>query len=428
MINAEQLELTAPDAEEREEMEHPVVIVAHQIGSGANGGLQSLTEIIASTPRVPKIVVTNRESNFSDQWRRHAEVLIWPLDERTYGEAVTQDPARFAKRVIRRISNSLKLAWLIRSRQAKVVHFNESAAFWNGILGAMLMRAKPILNVRDTIREISPRFKWKLALFLCDSFLVLSQEMKTSWERELSPLSHSKRQSEKFGYIYSIVDFARFHPADNAERDALKRDLGLPADRFVIAYVARVDDKKNQLEFIAKGIPLIRARIPNALVVFVGDFEPGKDAYAAACAAEVARQQAGDIVRFAGYSPRAADWYRATDALVLASRREGLPRCVIEGLASGAPIVSFDVCSVREVLEGHDCGFALFHGDYPALADALARIEAEPALAARLRKAGPLVARSLFSAVQAERNYTDLVQRLAATDRRSIPERTEAQP
>ncbi|MEX2961715.1 glycosyltransferase [Microbulbifer sp. TYP-18] len=55
-----------------------------------------------------------------------------------------------------------------------------------------------------------------------------------------------------------------------------------------------------------------------------------------------------DSVKFVGFSPQVASWYRAADLLVISSRYEGGPYTVAEALLSGCPVVSTDVGYVAE--------------------------------------------------------------------------------
>jgi glycosyltransferase involved in cell wall biosynthesis len=85
---------------------------------------------------------------------------------------------------------------------------------------------------------------------------------------------------------------------------------------------------------------------------------------------------------------------------------------VIEGIASGSSVVAFDVCSVREILEGHDCGVAVDREDYTGMAKAIADLLNDAPRAAVYRQRGPIVAASLFDA---RTNATAFAQLLAAT-------------
>lgn len=394
-----------------------VLFVIHQIGSGADGGIRSITEIIRSIPDVPKTVITNIESPVTDSLRKVAPVEIWPMVEDAYN--VGQARVRFRMAQIRaRLANSARTWAKARRTGGLVLHANDYRAFWNTAPGAKLAGARLIFNVRDTLREGSRSVgMWRRALGLCDRFLVLSREMAASWRRDLEPASSRPANRDKFSHLYSIVDRTRFHPVGPRERDHLRATLGIDPARPAIVYVGRFDDKKAQRDFIDHALPALKAVRPDAVTYFVGDFEPDRDPYAAGCAAAVDRLGMRDQVRFMGYSPHAADWYRAADIVALASRREGLPRCMIESLGCGAAFVSFDVCSTREILEGHDCGIAVPHGDYRALAGAIADLLGDDARRNAYQRKGPVLVAELFDPAINGARYEALLAEVAGVNR-----------
>jgi glycosyltransferase involved in cell wall biosynthesis len=59
------------------------------------------------------------------------------------------------------------------------------------------------------------------------------------------------------------------------------------------------------------------------------------------------------------------------DALCLPSYREGVPRSVIEGLASGRPVLATDIRGSRELVLHEDNGYLAKPGDVQSLASGL---------------------------------------------------------
>ena len=396
-----------------------ILFVIHQIGSGADGGIRSITELIAAAGGDAKHVVTNLESGVTDRLRTVAPVSIWDMSgEDGYGARGSKWKLR-AKQVKGRLENNLRTYREVRRRKVDILHANDHRAFWNTVFGARAAGAKVIFNVRDTMMEGRPVGQWKRALTLCDRFLVLSKEMIESWRADLRPASESAHNRDKFAYIYSIVDRDVFFPVEEAARGELRQVLGIEEGRPVLAYVGRFDEKKAQLDFIELALPELKRRRPDAITYFVGDFVPEADPYAAKCAAAVMRLGLSDTVRFMGYSPRTADWYRAADIVLLASRREGLPRCMIESLACGTAFTTFDVCSAREILEGYDCGMVVPGGDYIAFAAVCAVALDDPERLARYRARGPTLTEQLFDSMRQGAQYDALARRLCDTGRAS---------
>jgi glycosyltransferase involved in cell wall biosynthesis len=113
-------------------------------------------------------------------------------------------------------------------------------------------------------------------------------------------------------------------------------------------------------------------------------------------------------VEFVGYTPAVEEWYQACDIIVVPTRKEGLARCMIEGLACGTPVVSFDVSSAREILEQHVCGLVVRSGDYPALGGAIQLLATDAAAMERMRISAAATARKLFTADRMIREYEAL--------------------
>jgi glycosyltransferase involved in cell wall biosynthesis len=87
------------------------------------------------------------------------------------------------------------------------------------------------------------------------------------------------------------------------------------------------------------------------------------------------RRTAGDLgvadrVHFLGYRRDVPVLLRAATALVLTSGREGLPRSVMEAMASGTPVIATDVRGVRDLVGGGN-GVMVPVGDVAAIRDAM---------------------------------------------------------
>jgi glycosyltransferase involved in cell wall biosynthesis len=236
--------------------------------------------------------------------------------------------------------------------------------------------------------------------------------MRDHLERELKPLARLPVASVET--VYSVVDLERMRPPSSRERAAARADRDIPERVFALGVVAVFDPRKQQLELLRALAEHPDALPSNARLYLVGDFEPERDAYSRRCQALIDCPALSQRVVTVGYTDDVIGWYHALDALILPSRYEGLARAMIEGLACGVPVVSFAVCSAREILTQHDAGLVVEQGDFEALFAACQALCQDEVLARRLSKNAAAVARQLFeprAVVTAfERQYTELLE------------------
>jgi glycosyltransferase involved in cell wall biosynthesis len=372
--------------------------VVFQTGALANGGVESITQVLTRLSRIEAIVVTQRETAATARWRAAGfEVQVWDLPD---GAAKPQRAAAAA------LAN-LRLLRLVRAAGAKVVHCNDIVALLHAAAGARLAGARVVHNIRDVKAE-GRRYdlRWKVLSRVATMNLCLSRDMSERLGARLGSF-----MKPRLSHVYSAADSPALLSA--GERAALRAKLGIGTNELAIGCVAAFAPKKRQLELIREVLPPLRRRVPGARVHFLGDYEPERNPYAAGCARAVAELDVGPVVAMHGFRTDLADWYRALDLVVVASEREGLARCMIESLAAGTPVVSFAVASAREILEAHDCGVVVAHGDHAALLEAIAELAAQPEERARLGARGRAVAADLFAPARVVLAHEDLYLRLA---------------
>jgi glycosyltransferase involved in cell wall biosynthesis len=183
----------------------------------------------------------------------------------------------------------------------------------------------------------------------------------------------------QFRTIYSGFDLAAFTRA-RQDRAAARTRLGIPADTCVLLHVGRLFPLKGAEDFI-EAVACARHLGRSVLGVLVGDgpLRPLLER-------RVAEQGLEKAVRCAGLVPPAdiPCWAAAADVLVHASVREGLARAVVQALAAGVPVVTYDIGGAKEVVRDGVNGIVCTAGDTAGLCAAAAELAHNDHLRARL--------------------------------------------
>lgn len=196
--------------------------------------------------------------------------------------------------------------------------------------------------------------------------------------------------------MYHGLDLARF---DAKAREPAHRDGRNPADPVRILSVGRAVPKKG-LDTLIRALALLPAGVSWRLTHIGGGSE------ASALAAQAAAAGIADRIEWRGAQdqPTVLAAYRASDLFVLPCRvtasgdRDGLPNVLMEAQSQALPCLSTTVGAVAELIVDGETGL-LVEPDAPAaLAAALERLIADPALRDRLGRAGERRVRERFDA------------------------------
>jgi glycosyltransferase involved in cell wall biosynthesis len=186
------------------------------------------------------------------------------------------------------------------------------------------------------------------------------------------------------------VDTAAF--AQSPERRAAARErLGAREGDVVIGTVGNRNPSKGHGHLL-RAAAVVRRRHPAAVVRIVGAPSPVHATHEAQLR-ELGRElglNGARALRWIDPGDRVADHVAGFDLFAMTSvpNSEGIPTVILEAMAAGLPIVATDVGAVREVVHDGENGFVVAPLDDAAIATAIERLVADPALRARLGAAG----------------------------------------
>jgi glycosyltransferase involved in cell wall biosynthesis len=184
----------------------------------------------------------------------------------------------------------------------------------------------------------------------------------------------------QFPMPYAVDNGFFARRAAAADLPALRRDLNLAADRPIILFASKLQERKRAadlLEAYARLCTAAPAAAPYLLIV--GDGE--ERARLEARAHQISHARGLDSIRFTGFRNQSElpGFFALADVFVLPSRHEPWGLIVNEAMAAGCPvIVSDEVGAHADLVTNGREGFVFPVGDIPALTRALEQVLASP--------------------------------------------------
>jgi glycosyltransferase involved in cell wall biosynthesis len=194
-----------------------------------------------------------------------------------------------------------------------------------------------------------------------------------------------------------------------AVRELKREELGITESEFVLINVAQLDPNKNQALLIKVTKRLKDQGIP-VRTLLIGKGETEKELRLLAETLELDKE-----VIFFGFSTEIPELLAASDVYLQLSKREGLPKAVMEAIASGKPIIASNIRGNRDlVLEGKS-GYLVEVGDVEGTAERIKFLYYSPSLCKEMSDANLLLAKSLDISVVTEQ-MEEIYQKILDSD------------
>jgi len=184
-------------------------------------------------------------------------------------------------------------------------------------------------------------------------------------------------------------------------------DLFRPAEKpdgSYIVCVARFSDPRKNLALLLHAYAMVQKRVAAAPDLYLIGDPPSEEA-------RLHLQSLGLAHKVKLIGPKQgeelAELYRKAFFFVLTSNEEGLGIVILEAMASGLPVVSTACGGPATAVVEAETGFLTPIGDASAMADAMETLLRDPALCARMAKAGRRIAEERFSLAAAGKVFLD---------------------
>ena len=263
---------------------------------------------------------------------------------------------------------------LVAALRPDVVHVHRlGASVALALLGARpagvpvvvkILSAGPGGDVDAVRRSMGPRVLSAM-LARIPAFVCLADEV----ERELAQNGVAAHRLRR---IPNGVDLERFRPPTHGEREAMRGDLGLPAEPPIVLYCGRFSPVKKL------GVLLDAVAGTRAHLVLVGEGSEEPELRRRAAEPDLAGR-----VHVRARVDDTAPLYRAASAYASTSETEGMSGSVLEAMASGLPVVAAPASGMGELLDG-GAGVLADDRSPAAVGAALDRVLGDGELASRV--------------------------------------------
>ena len=153
------------------------------------------------------------------------------------------------------------------------------------------------------------------------------------------------------------VDFSRF---GRGERENFRERLGLKESDLLLLFPGEFSGRKNQ-SFLIRALADLPENVYLAL--------PGQGARLEKCRSLARQLGVSGRVLFPGHISDLGDWYAGADICVSASRYEGLPFNVMEGMYAGKPVIASRVKGHTDLVTDGVGGFLFGWNDTEEFCD-----------------------------------------------------------
>ena len=241
-------------------------------------------------------------------------------------------------------------------------------------------------------------YEWleRLAFSQADVVAPLSRDLETGLKR----LPWLKGKVE---LITNGVDLSEVTESDSVADEVTAAKAG---GAFVVGYIGQLIARK-RVDTLIEAFASLQNKTAVLFVIGDGDQRDALNTLAT-------RLGVADRVRFFGFRNDRLEFLRGFDVLVLPSALEGIPRCLMEAMAAGVPVVGTRIPGIADLIDEAQTGLTFDVGAAEQLENCLARLSRDGALREGLATNANLRVTESFSAGAMALNYLRLYGQLTA--------------
>lgn len=278
------------------------------------------------------------------------------------------------------IITTIKLTYLIKLRNVKLIHANSFTACLFSSIAGIITHTPLVWHMHDLI---TPRLFNRI--FIRSAGLMANRVIATT-ETMKNNLVMTGVNPEKIVVNCCGINLRKYNPT-STNRGKIREEFNISEDAPLIGIIGQLTPWKGHREFL-KAASIVIRKYPSAKFLIVGESIFEERNYKLELQELVNTLALSAKVIFSGFREDVPDIMASLSILVNASCSEPFGLTIIEAMAIGKPVVATNAGGVREIINDGVDGILVPPKDPEKLAQAILRILDEPMRGKEMGEAG----------------------------------------
>lgn len=261
----------------------------------------------------------------------------------------------------------IKLEELQRINDYDIVHVHTPIA---AIYGRLLKLNFPSLRIIYTAHGYhflkgGSKLGWIL-YYPIEKIMAKFTDVTININKEDYEITKEKLKPKKCYLLNGVgLDLDKYKKLSSKEIQEKRKEFGLKDKDFVVLMIAEINKNKNHIQLI-NAMDILKDKYPNIRVLCIGD-----GTLKESLEKQIILKNLQNNIFMLGYRLDVNKLINISDIGILLSRREGLPRNIMEFMACGRKVIATDIRGCRDLICDETIGTLVNVDDYESTAKAI---------------------------------------------------------
>ncbi|WP_294381680.1 glycosyltransferase family 4 protein [uncultured Clostridium sp.] len=261
----------------------------------------------------------------------------------------------------------IKLEELQRINDYDIVHVHTPIA---AIYGRLLKLNFPSLRIIYTVHGYhflkgGSKLGWIL-YYPIEKIMAKFTDVTININKEDYEITKEKLKPKKCYLLNGVgLDLDKYKKLSSKEIQEKRKEFGLKDKDFVVLMIAEINKNKNHIQLI-NAMDILKDKYPNIKILCIGD-----GTLKESLEKQIILRNLQNNIFVLGYRLDVNKLINISDIGILLSRREGLPRNIMEFMACGRKVIATDIRGCRDLICDETIGTLVNVDDYESTAKAI---------------------------------------------------------